>query len=329
MLKIGDIELKSKVIAAPMAGVSNKVFRKVLRKYMSGLICCEMISDKALNYENSKTLEMVEIDESEEDISLQVFGGEVESIVKAAKYIDQNSNCLFIDINMGCPVKKVLKTGGGSQLLKDPDKVKEIVSEVVKAVNKPVSVKIRMGFDFNSLNYLEIGKIIEEAGASAIILHGRPRSQFYEGVADWQCIKELKEHVSIPVIGNGDIKSVDDAIKMLEMTNCDGIMIGRGLLGNPWLAQEVEHYLATGTKLEPVSNEEKINQCLEHLNLLVEEYGPKLATIQMRSHAAWYLKGMKGNASIRQQLNRAQSPQEMSDLLLDYQIKLSNEQVYE
>lgn len=323
MLKIKDVELKSRVIAAPMAGVSNKVFRKILREYMDGLICCEMISDKALNYENSKTLEMIQIDEQEESISLQVFGGEVDSIVQAAKFIDENSNCLFIDINMGCPVRKVLKSGAGSQLLKDPDKVKLIVSEVVKAVKKPVTVKIRMGFDFDSINYLEIGKIIEEAGASAIVLHGRTRSQFYEGQADWQCIKELKEHVNIPVIGNGDIKSVDDAIKMIEMTNCDGIMIGRGLLGNPWLAQEIEYYLKTGERLKPISNQEKIAQCLQHLNLLIQEYGPKLATVQMRSHAAWYLKGMKNNGVVKQKLNMAQSPEEMSSILNEYLDELS------
>lgn len=323
-MKIREIELKSQVIIAPMAGVSNAPFRKVLRKYFDGLICAEMVSDKALCYQNEKTLKMIEVGLDEGQVSMQVFGGDVDSIVKAAMYIDENSNCDFIDINMGCPVKKVLKTGGGSELLKHPKRVKEIVEQVVKSVKKPVTVKIRMGFDLDSINYLEIGKIIEEAGASAITLHGRTRSQFYEGKADWDCIRQLKEHLSIPVIGNGDITSVDDAIKMIETTKCDAVMIGRGMLGNPWLAQQVDHYFKTGERLADPSYLEKINQAIEHLDYLVEFIGEKHGVTQMRGHGAWYLKGLNENARIRRELNQAKTYDEMKKIFTDYLAFLGN-----
>ncbi|MEG0283766.1 MAG: tRNA dihydrouridine synthase DusB [Erysipelotrichales bacterium] len=325
MFKIGDIELKSKVIVAPMAGVSNYPFRRVLSKYFDGLICAEMVSDKALCYKNEKTLKMVEVHPDESMISMQIFGSDVETMVEAAKFIDENSNCTFIDINMGCPVKKVLKAGAGSELLKHPDKVRDIVSSVVKAVNKPVTVKIRMGFDIDSINYLEIGKIIEEAGASAITLHGRTRSQMYEGKADWQCIANLKEALSIPVIGNGDIKSIEDALEMLETTNCDGIMIGRGMMGNPWLAYEIDYYLKTGQRVEEIPIKARIEQALEHLDLLVKEYGEKNGVAQMRSHGSWYLKGLSGSARARQELNKATSSEEMQEVFKAFEEYLSIE----
>ncbi|MDH6603765.1 nifR3 family TIM-barrel protein [Bacilli bacterium PM5-9] len=323
-MKIREIELKSKVIVAPMAGITNKPFRKILRKYMDGLICAEMVSDKALYYQNEKTLKMIEVDEDEGQISMQVFGGDVNSIIMAAKYIDENSNCTFIDINMGCPVKKVLKTGGGSNLLKHPDLVKEIVEGVVNAVNKPVTVKIRTGFDSNSINYLEIGKIVQEAGASAITLHGRTRAQFYEGKADWQTIKNLKEELDIPVIGNGDIYTLEDAIQMFETTNCDAIMIGRGILGNPFLAREIEHYLKTGEKLEQPTASMKINQAIEHLTYLVDEYGEKIGVTQMRSHGAWYLKGLNDNARVRRELNQVTTYNGMKEIFEKYLIFLND-----
>lgn len=327
-MKIRDVELPSQLIIAPMAGVSNKPFRQVLRKYTDSLICAEMVSDKALMYRNEKTLEMVKVADDEGVVSMQVFGGEPKSIIEAAKFIDENSNCQIIDINMGCPVKKVLKTGGGSNLLKHPDKVKEIVEGVVASVKKPVTVKIRAGFDCDSINYLEIGKIVEQAGASAITLHGRTRSQFYEGKANWDYIKDLKEHLSIPVIGNGDINSVEDAIKMLEYTKCDGIMVGRGVLGNPWLALEIEHYLKTGEKLQLPQGNEKIDQAIEHLTLLVDEYGEKIGVTQMRSHGAWYLKGLSGNAKVRQELNKASTYQEMVEIFTKYKEYLANKTLH-
>lgn len=324
--KIREIELPSRVIVAPMAGVCNIVFREILREYMDGLIYAEMVSDKGILYENEKTLSMLTVSEFEKPTTMQVFGGEKESIVKAAVYIDQHSNCDIIDINMGCPVNKVLKTGGGSNLLKHPDKVYEIVKGVVEAVKKPVTVKIRAGFDMDSLNYVEIGKLIEKAGASAIAIHGRTRSQFYEGKANWQYIKELKENVNIPVIGNGDIETLEDAIKMFEETNCDAIMIGRGLLGNPWLVSQIEHYLKTGEKLDLPSNEDRIKLAIKHLELLCNHTIEKNAVGQMRSHGAWYLKGMKGNASVRQQLNSANTKEEMINIFNNYLIKLGEEE---
>ena len=318
MLKIGNVTLASKVILAPMAGITNTAYRKIYRKYMKGLICSEMVSDKGLYYQNKKTLKMIEVSEAEGLVSLQIFGGEKESIIRAAKFVDENSSCAIIDLNMGCPVKKVLKTGGGANLLKDPDYIYEIVKNVVNNVKKPVSVKIRLGFDHNSLNYLEVGKLIEQAGASAIILHARTRNQFYGGQADYSHIKLLKEHVSIPVIGNGDINSVADAIRMLEETNCDGIMIGRASLGNPWLVQEIEHYLEHQEYLEKPSVEEIIQQAIEHLEVLVVESNEKIGVIQMRGLGAWYLKGLKDNAITRRKLNKANSKEEMINIFNDY-----------
>jgi len=326
-MKIRDIELNSKVIIAPMAGMTNIPFRKVLRKHMKGLICAEMVSDKGLCYQNQKTLEMIKVDKDEGQITMQVFGGEVESLVAAAKFIDENSDCTFIDINMGCPVRKVLKTGGGANLLNYPDKVKEIVESVVKAVKKPVTVKIRTGFDNDSINYLEIGKIVQEAGASAITLHGRTRAQFYEGKADWNAIKELKEHLDIPVVGNGDVATLDDAIRMFEETSVDAIMIGRGILGNPWLAGQIENYLITGERLPEPTETQKIEQAIEHLTILVEEYGEKIGVTQMRGHGSWYIKGLNDNARVRRELNKATSYDEMKKIFENYLEYLENNQI--
>ena len=324
MLKIRDVELKSRVIIAPMAGITNQVFRKIMRKHMTGLICSEMISDKGLCYRNKKTLEMIEISEAEMPVSLQLFGGDVKTLVEAAKYVDQHSNCAIIDLNMGCPVKKVLKTGGGANLLTEPEKVKEIVTQVVQAVKKPVSVKIRMGYDNRNINYLEIGKIIEQAGASAITLHARTKSQMYGGQADWLAIKQLKNHLQIPVIGNGDIDSVETAREMFEQTNCDAVMIGRAILGNPWLAKEIEYYLETGNKLPVTTSTQKIDQAIEHLNELVSAYGEKLGVVQMRGLGAWYLKGLPNNSKIKQALNQAISQKEMIALFSEYRKNLEN-----
>lgn len=325
-MKIKDLTLKTPVVIAPMAGITDYPFRQILREYTDGLIYTEMISDKGLNYQNKKTLEMIKIADKEHPISLQLFGGDVQSIVKAAMYIDQNSNCDIIDINMGCPVKKVLKTGGGSDLLKDPERVYEIVSNIVKAVKKPVTVKIRAGYDQDSINYVEIGKLVEKAGASAITLHGRIRSQLYQGKSEWDYIKDLKANLNIPVIGNGDINSVDDAVRMLEETKCDGIMIGRGILGNPFLAREIEHYLKTNERLVPPTADEKIQVALKHLKLSVEYYGEKIGVVQMRSHGAWYLKGLPHNANARRALNQAERYEEMKKVFEDYLAEIKGQE---
>lgn len=318
LLKIGHVSLKSNVIVGPMAGISNRVFRKILRKYSSGLICSEMISDNGINYRNQRTLDMCELFDDEYNIALQLFGSDVDSMLKAAIYLDKHSNCDFIDINMGCPVKKVIKANAGSALLKKPDLVYKIVNEIVKNVSKPVIVKIRLGFDNDNINYLEIGQLVEKAGASAIVLHARTRAQMYEGQAKWEHIALLKKAVNIPVIGNGDIKCLEDAIKMKELTNCDGIMIARALLGNPWLIAQIENYFENGKIIEEPNYRLRIEQAIEHLDLLVEEYGEKIGVIQMRSHGPWYLKGLNASHRIRQELNKVNSYLEMRKIFIEY-----------
>ena len=256
---IGNIEIKNQIVLAPMAGYSNTSFRKIIKKMGAGLIYAEMVSDKALVYQNQKTLELLKMSEEERPIAQQIFGSDVNTFVEAAKIVEEKMHPDIIDINMGCPVPKVaVSAQAGSALLKNPEKIKEIVSSVVKSVNIPITVKIRLGWDENSINCLEVAKKIEEAGASAITIHARTRKDGYSGHARWEYIKKVKEIVSIPVIGNGDVKTPLDAKKMLEETSCDAVMIGRGVLGNPWLIKECIEYLKTGVLPKEVSYEEKI-----------------------------------------------------------------------
>jgi len=235
---IGNVKIDNQVVVAPMAGVTNLAYREILKEFGAGLVCAEMVSDKAIFYKNKKTIKMLEVSEMEHPMSLQIFGSDIDTIVAGAKEIDASSADI-IDINMGCPVTKVVKTNAGAKLLQDPDKIYNIVKSVVENVKKPVTVKIRSGWDQDSVNAVEVAKRIEAAGADAITIHGRTRSQLYSGKANWDIIKSVKEAVSIPVIGNGDITSVEDALAMLEKTKCDAVMIGRGILGNPWLVQDV------------------------------------------------------------------------------------------
>ena len=322
MFKIGTVEIENPVVMAPMAGITNMAFRKIIKDFGAGLVYSEMVSDKALCYGNAKTIEMLQVDEGEHPVSIQLFGGEVETMVKAAKFIDQHSNCDIIDINMGCPVNKVLKAEAGSKLLLYPDKIYEIVKGIVDNVSKPVTVKIRSGFDKEHINAVEIAKLIEKAGASAIAIHGRTRSQMYEGKADWSIIADVKAAVKIPVIGNGDIKSVDDAKRMLAQTNVDAVMIGRAALGNPWLIKQVVESLKTGEEILEPTYQEKIAQCLAHAKKLMEIEPEKVAMFQMRGHAPWYIKGLKSSARVKNELSKIDTYEQLETILAEYKLYL-------
>lgn len=284
-----------------------------------GLIYAEMVSDKAICYDNEKTMDMLYMTEEERPIAQQIFGSDKESFVKAAKIIEETMHPDIIDINMGCPVPKVaVRSQAGSALLKNPKKIYEIVKAVKEAVSVPVTVKIRSGWDKENINAVEVAKTCEKAGASAIAVHPRTRSQGYSGKADWNIIKEVKQNVNIPVIGNGDIKTVDDAIKMIKETNCDAIMIGRGVLGNPYLIKQIVTYFKTGEKLSDQTPKEKMQTCLKHFNYLLEIKPEKVAVLEMRTHAAWYLKGLFNATYVKEKLYKLKTKEEFIKTINDY-----------
>ncbi|MBU1020332.1 MAG: tRNA dihydrouridine synthase DusB [Firmicutes bacterium] len=324
MFKIGDIEIRNKVVIAPMAGVSNVAFRSIMKEFGAGLVYAEMVSDKALTFRNPKTFRMLEVAENEHPMTIQVFGGDLETIVQGAVIIDQESNCDIIDINMGCPVSKVIKADAGAKLMLEPYKIYEIVKAVVEAVKKPVTVKMRSGWNNDTIYAVEIAQLCEKAGAKAIAIHGRTRTQMYTGKADWDIIRQVKEAVDIPVIGNGDILTPEDAGRMIEQTNCDAVMIGRGVLGNPWLVEQTVEYLQTGTYNKLITDEEKIDNAIEHMERLILLKGEKFAMLEMRSHAAWYIKGMRGSTHIKREIASVSDRDALIKLLKTYKNELKN-----
>lgn len=321
--KIGNIEIKNRIVMAPMAGFSNTSFRKIIKEMGAGLIFAEMVSDKALVYESEKTLKMLKMDERERPIAQQIFGSDIESFVAAAKKVENVMHPDIIDINMGCPVPKVaLKNQAGSALLKNPEKIREIVSAVVDSVQVPVTVKIRSGWDEASINAVEVAKIIESAGASAITIHARTRSQGYSGKANWNIIKEVKENVSIPVIGNGDVTSKELAKKMLDETGCDAVMIGRGILGNPWLIKECVSYIENGKLEPPITNLEKVAMMRRHFKLLSEDKSVRTALLEIRTNILYYLKGMPESKEMKLKVCTCKSSEELLDILEEYEEKI-------
>ena len=291
-MKIGNIEIKSKLVLAPLAGYTNSAYRNICGEMGAGLVYTEMISDKGLLYDNDRTLRMASGDLDKYPLSVQLFGGDIEEMVKAAKIIDRDCKCDIIDINMGCPVKKVIKAKSGSYLLKDIDFASRMVKEIVSNVNKPVTVKMRLGWDHDSINCVEMAKALEEAGASAIAVHGRCKSDMYSNTVNLDYIKAVKEAVSIPVIGNGDIKSYEDAKRFLDYTKVDAIMIGRASLGNPWIFKEIQEKL-NGNEFALPSKEDRIKLLIRHIDDLINIKGEHIAILEMRTLAIWYLKGFK------------------------------------
>ena len=320
MFKIGSVEIKNNVVMAPMAGISSPAYMKICEDMGVGYAITELISAEAITRGNKKTLDMLNgYDILTIPVALQLFGSNREVIAKAAKYIEDNYNFDIIDINMGCPVPKVaVSAQAGSALLKDPDKVFEIVKAVVDNVSIPVTVKIRSGWDANSINAVSIAKIVEKAGASAITVHGRTRAQGYSGVVDLDIIKKVKENVSIPVIGNGDIKSCFDAKYMMDYTKCDAVMIGRGILGNPWLIKECVEYLEDGVLPKEITIKEKFDMIKRHMDLLLSTKNEKVALLEMRTHIAYYLKGIPGTKELKQKIFKTKTKKEIIDLLDDF-----------
>ena len=313
-LKIGNVEMQNPLVLAPMAGVTDLPFRVLCKEQGAGLICMEMVSAKAILYKNKNTEDLMTIHPGEHPVSLQLFGSDPEILAQIAAQIEERPFDI-LDFNMGCPVPKVVNNGEGSALMKDPALVRKIVTGMVKAVKKPVTVKIRKGFNEESANAVEIAKILEDCGVAAIAVHGRTRAQFYSGKADWDIIRQVKEAVSIPVIGNGDVVDAASAEALVEQTGCDGIMIGRGAEGNPWIFKEINEYLKTGIVPEKPSAEEVKNMILKHASMLIEYKGEYTAVREMRKHIAWYTQGLPHSAELRRRCNEIVSWESLKEVI--------------
>ena len=325
MWKIGNLKINNRIVFAPMAGISNISYRKIIKEMGSGLIYSEMISNMGIVYNNQKTIDLLKIDDSERPIAIQIFGSDVDSFVKAAKYVEDNIHPDIIDINMGCPVPKVaLKSQAGSALLKNPDKIYEIVKAVKDNTSTPISVKIRSGWDENHINAIEVGKLIEKAGASLIAIHARTRSQGYSGNANWNIIRELKENVSIPVIGNGDVRTIEDAKRMLDETHCDAVMIGRASLGNPWFIKECVEYVENNRIIDKPTYEDRLNMIRRHFSLLKENTSERQALLEIRTHALWYIKYLPNNKEYKNRLNQVKSEEELYNIIDEYLEKIKS-----
>ena len=309
-MRIGNVTLDNNVILAPMAGVTDLPFRLLCKEQGAGLLCMEMVSAKAIYYNNKNTEALMEIDDRERPVSLQLFGSDADIMSEMAKRIEEKPFAI-LDINMGCPVPKVAGNGEGSALMKNPALVREIVSKVVKAIEKPVTVKIRKGFDEEHVNAVEIAKIIEDCGAAAVAVHGRTREQYYSGTADWDIIRQVKEAVSIPVIGNGDVTGPESAKKMIDETGVDGIMIGRAARGNPWIFNQIKEYLETGIVPEKPSYDEVREMMLRHARMQLECKGEYTGIREMRKHVAWYTAGYPHSAKLRAKMNEVESYEQL------------------
>ena len=317
MVKIGNVEINGKVVVAPMAGITNKTYRMICKEFGAALVVGEMVSDKAVMFGNEKTKKLLDMDESERPISQQIFGSDKESFCIAAKKVYEYMHPDIIDINMGCPAPKVVKNGDGSKLLLDLEKAKKIMQSVVENSSVPVTIKIRKGWDNDHIVAVDVAKIAQEVGISAITIHGRTRSEFYTGNADWEIIKQVKQNVDIPVIGNGDVIDEETALKMFQTTGVDGIMIGRGALGNPWIFREIEYFLKTGKKLEPPTKEERLQTIKQHIELAVQEKGD-IAIKELRKHISWYTKNMPNSTNFRSSINKIESKEELINKIDEY-----------
>lgn len=325
--KIGDITIPNQVVVAPMAGITNAAFRVTAKEFGAGLVVCEMISDRGIMYNNKKTKEMLFVDPREHPISIQVFGGSKETLVNAAKYISENTQADIIDINMGCPVPKVTKTDSGAHWLLDPDKIYEMVDAVTSAVDKPVTVKMRTGWDDKHIYAVENAMAAQAGGAKALAMHGRTREQLYSGHADWDILAKVKSKLSIPFIGNGDVRSAEDAKRMLDEVGADAVMIGRAALGNPWILKQVADYLDTGVLQEQPTPREKIATAKLQLHRLVELKGENTAVREFRSQAAYYLKGIPRSAKTKALVNSVDTEEEVCTIFDEFVAKTENKPI--